>query len=77
MRGPTRKPPLWISCTCLYKYRLLLLTVEFIIISKSISHTLKLQHMSIITPYLNFLEIVVFVDVKPLQANIIPLDKIP
>ena len=53
MSGPTRKHPLWISCTFLYKYRLLLLTFEFIIISKSIPHTLKLQYMSIITPLLH------------------------
>ena len=33
--------------------------------------------MSIITPYLIFLKSVVFADTKTLQANNIPIDKMP
>ena len=45
------------------------LTVEIIIKSKIIPHTPKIQHMSIITPYLNFLKRLVFADDTTLQAK--------
>ena len=77
MSGPMGKPPLWKNCTFLDKCRLLCLTVDIIMNSKIIPHTLKIQHMSIITRNLDCPKSVVFADVKTLHANNIPIDKMP